>query len=406
MAVIAYAEMDFLGMIILLLFYLNQRRSGCYALDDRIFNTVLLCGAFVLLLDGVLWLLDGVVYPGGRTLLFVLTGVSYVVNPLIAMLWVAYCDLRVFSSERGLQGRAPLYAFPLVANFGLVIVNFFMPVAFSIDEGCTYHREPLFFVYFTVFYVYLIWAMVIVIYKMKHCDSPAERRDLTYLMMFSVPPILGGIMQGLFYGTSLTWPSVIVSFVIVYIYVLNRQISTDALTGLNNRRMLKRYLDLETNYADIDSRLFLIMLDADNFKSINDTFGHAAGDRALTQIAEILKALCNQRDCFLSRLGGDEFTIVGKDRDGRTLDEMAEEIDARVKDFNASGTEPYQLALSIGRARYAPGTADTTDALLIAADKSMYAVKLEKKKTESAENACRDRAATTAATAVGQTGGL
>ncbi len=82
-----------------------------------------------------------------------------------------------------------------------------MPVAFSIDEGCTYHREPLFFVYFTVFYVYLIWAMVIVIYKMKHCDSPAERRDLTYLMMFSVPPILGGIMQGLFYGTSLTGPA-------------------------------------------------------------------------------------------------------------------------------------------------------------------------------------------------------
>jgi hypothetical protein len=165
MAVIAYAEMDFLGMIILLLFYLNQRRSGCYAMDDRLFNTVLLCGAFVLLLDGVLWLLDGVVYPGGRALLFALTSVSYVVNPLIAMLWVSYCDLRVFSSERGLKSRMPLYAFPLLANVGLVIINFFTPAAFSVDAGCSYHREPLFFIYFTVFYVYLIWAMLIVVRK-------------------------------------------------------------------------------------------------------------------------------------------------------------------------------------------------------------------------------------------------
>jgi diguanylate cyclase (GGDEF)-like protein len=184
-------------------------------------------------------------------------------------------------------------------------------------------------------------------------------------MMFSVPPILGGIVQGLFYGTSLTWPSVIVSFVIVYIYVLNRQISTDALTGLNNRRMLKRYLDLETNYADKDSRLFLIMLDADNFKSINDTFGHAAGDRALTQIAEILKALCNQRDCFLSRLGGDEFTIVGKDRDGLMLNEMAEEIEARVKGVQRrphgalpAGAEQRLGALRTGHGRYDRRAAD------------------------------------------------
>ncbi len=87
------------------------------------------------------------------------------------------------------------------------------------------------------------------------------------------------------------------------------------------------------------------------------------------------------------------------------LNEMAEEIDAREKAFNDARTEPYQLALSIGWARYAPDTADTTDALLIAADKSMYAVKLEKKKPEPAENAGCERAAAAPA-AVGQTGGL
>ncbi|MCE5344192.1 MAG: GGDEF domain-containing protein [Eubacteriales bacterium] len=366
-------------MIILLLFYLNQRRSGCYALDDRIFNSVLLIGTTVLLLDGVLWLLDGVVYPGGRGILFFLTSASFIINPLIACLWVFYCDLRVHGDERGLIRRAPLYCFPLILNVALVIVNCFIPVAFSINEANQYHREPLFLLYFLVFYVYLVGAIVILMRKWKHYESPAERRDLIFMMLFSVPPILGGIVQGLIYGTSLTWPSTIISFVIVYINVLNRQISTDALTGLNNRRMLKRYLDMETNFAETDSTLFLIMLDMDNFKQINDTYGHAVGDRALTQIADILKSLCGHRNCFLSRLGGDEFTIVGKDHDDQTLNEMLSEIEKRIAEFNASGVEPYQLSVSAGFARFKSVQADTTDALLIAADRSMYSVKAEKK---------------------------
>jgi hypothetical protein len=222
--------MDFLGMIILLLFYLNQRRSGCYALDDRIFNTVLLCGAFVLLLDGVLWLLDGVVYPGGRTLLFVLTGVSYVVNPLIAMLWVAYCDLRVFSSERGLQGRAPLYAFPLV------------PTSAGdrqfLHAGGVFHRRGMHVSPGTV--VFCIFHRFLRVPDLGDGDRHLQNEALRFARRTARPDLpddvlrpahpggdhAGAVLRHLAY-----WPSVIVSFVIVYIYVLNRQISTDALTG-------------------------------------------------------------------------------------------------------------------------------------------------------------------------------
>ncbi len=379
MVLIAYAEIDLIGMIILLLFFLNQRRSGCFALDDRIFNSVLLIGSIVLFLDGVLWLLDGVIYPGGKEIFFFLTSASFIINPSIACLWVFYCDLRVYNDERGLRRRAPLYCFPLILNVALVIVNCFSPMAFSIDEANHYHRESLFLIYFIVFYVYLVGAIVLLMRKWKHYESPAERHDMIYMMLFSVPPILGGIVQGLIYGTSFMLPCTIISFVVVYINVLSRQISTDALTGLNNRRMLKRYLDMETTSADANSSLFLIMLDMDNFKQINDTYGHAAGDRALTQIADILKSLCDPRSCFLSRLGGDEFTIVGKDQDSQVLESLLAGIEESVASFNISSAEPYQLSVSAGIARFKQKHTDTTDTLLIAADRSMYRVKADKK---------------------------
>jgi diguanylate cyclase (GGDEF)-like protein len=267
----------------------------------------------------------------------------------------------------------------LLVNIVITILNLFTPLVFHIDDANAYHRGPFFGVYLAVFYIYLLWAVVIVVAKLRRSRFPAERRDLWILVLFSVPPILGSIVQSIFYGTSFTWPSTVISFVIVYIYVLNRQISTDALTGLNNRRLLRRFLDLKTTSADLEPSLFLIMLDADDFKFINDTYGHAVGDRALTQIARILKDMCNHRDCFLARLGGDEFVIAGHDGENSMLEYLLAEIDARIAAFNASGAEPYQLALSVGTARFVPGSVDTTDALLVSADRSMYLAKANRK---------------------------
>jgi len=380
MPVLAYAELDFFGLIILFLFYINQRRSGCFAFDDRLINAILLIGMFVLLLDGVLWLLNSVIYPGSHAVLIGLTSLSFIINPSLSCLWLFYCDLRIYSDERRLKKNLLLYGFPFFINILLTICNLFTPLVFSIDNGNAYHRESLFFIYLAVFYAYLLWAVFLVLRKIKRCDSPVERRDLWVLVFFSVPPIVGSILQSFFYGTSFTWPSVVISYVIVYIYVLNRQISTDSLTGLNNRRMLQRYLDYKVTSIEAGPPLFLIMLDADDFKCINDTYGHATGDRALMQIAGILKALCNHQDCFLARLGGDEFVIVGRDYNGSMLETLASDIGTRVAAFNASGGEPYRLSLSIGTARFSPGTVDTTDALLIAADRNMYQAKADKKK--------------------------
>jgi diguanylate cyclase (GGDEF)-like protein len=373
-----YAEIDAFGFVILLLFYFNQRRSGTSSLDDRLFNWLLLVGMAVQLLDGALWLLDGVVYPGGYAVLIALTTVDYFLQPFVTCFWAMYCELRVHMDERGLKKRLPLYLVPIAVNLLLVSVNLFYPLIFRIDAGNTYHRESLYFMCLLLHFGYLVGSFLIVIRKMLTCSVFPEHRELAFMLFFAIPPIIGGILQQLFYGSSLVWPSLVISIVIVYINVLNRQISTDSLTGLNNRRGLKRFLDVRIASNETDA-LFLIIIDADDFKAINDRYGHVAGDRALTQIAEILKTLCADRDCFLARLGGDEFVIVRQNATENAPEAFARRIADDIEAFNLRGTEPYRLSLSIGSAYFDANGTGTTDALLTAADQNMYQSKIMKK---------------------------
>ena len=88
-----------------------------------------------------------------------------------------------------------------------------------------------------------------------------------------------------------------------------RQAVTDDLTGLGNRRSLFEHGTQRLESADAADRLALILIDLDNFKEINDTFGHPAGDELLREIARRLTARASEHD-LLVRLGGDEFAIL------------------------------------------------------------------------------------------------
>jgi diguanylate cyclase (GGDEF)-like protein len=92
---------------------------------------------------------------------------------------------------------------------------------------------------------------------------------------------------------------------------------TDYLTGAYNRRYFQRLIEtLETpagaNYRRITNRHYLVMIDLDDFKQINDTYGHAAGDKALCHVVESLRMLVRKSDC-VCRIGGDEFVVLLKD---------------------------------------------------------------------------------------------
>ena len=378
LGMLAYVELDIFGSAILFFFWINQRRFGNLSVDDQIFNGILIATIIEQLMDAGQWILEGVSFPGSYQLQVLSYTLGHAIAPMITCLWAMYCDIRTNMDERAFKRRIPWYLLPIVLHVTLLLVNLFTPLVFWIDSAHYYHRDRFFLVYMALLYLYGFISMLWVIRKAFQPNDSLDRQEFRYMALFLLPPFIGGVVQWLHYGISIIWVCVVLSIVMVYTNVLSRQISTDPLTGLNNRRKLNRYIDLKINSSEADHSLFLVMLDADGFKHINDTYGHAAGDRALIAIAEILKSLCNSRDCFLARLGGDEFVILGQDQSGTNPETLSQQIYEKVEQFNRKTDEPFHLALSIGWSRYNSFEINNADALLNAADEQMYRIKVSK----------------------------
>jgi len=168
---------------------------------------------------------------------------------------------------------------------------------------------------------------------------------------------------------------------------------SDPLTGLRNRRFVFEEIsrDLEAikrKYKNqtraIDPReateLVFMMIDLDNFKPINDTYGHAAGDRMLLQLRDVLLGTCRKSD-YIIRWGGDEFVIIAKQGNPGKPEVLAERVRAEVAghDFDLGDGPGVRTTCSIGFATYPLLRAQADDAsldqILSLADDLMYEAK-------------------------------
>jgi len=151
---------------------------------------------------------------------------------------------------------------------------------------------------------------------------------------------------------------------------------TDPLTGLPNARYLSLRFDEEAARARRTDRTFqVMMLDLDEFKSVNDTFGHKTGDKMLREVAHIIEAQLREYD-FLARNGGDEFVAVVQEMAGSQVDELCRRIEHAVSKFSLMvGRNRYaRVGISVGTATFGID-GDTLDQLVIAADEKMYRMK-------------------------------
>ncbi len=159
---------------------------------------------------------------------------------------------------------------------------------------------------------------------------------------------------------------------------IRRLAVTDHLTGLLNRHGIEGAVRAFTE-AKGDVPLVVVQLDIDDFKFINDVYGHAAGDAALQHLA-MLMHICFPKDAILGRMGGDEFLIVLFDRNIRKMERMVYDFGAVPKEFNY-GNRGYHYTVSMGYAVLAPDSPDgqTPREVWHAADVALYTIKMRGK---------------------------
>ena len=154
---------------------------------------------------------------------------------------------------------------------------------------------------------------------------------------------------------------------------------TDELTGLHNRRGFFTLAELQLSLdRRLQRGLLLLYTDLDDMKNINDSLGHAEGDRALQDAAGVLRSTFRDSD-ILARMGGDEFVVLAL----RNTPQAPETTIARLQEdldrFNQRSGRPYALSMSVGAVLLGPDSTQSLEELLSKADAEMYRVKQQRR---------------------------
>jgi diguanylate cyclase (GGDEF)-like protein len=153
------------------------------------------------------------------------------------------------------------------------------------------------------------------------------------------------------------------------------QAATDEITGLANRRSLDEELVLEWRRAErIGASLGLILADIDDFKSINDGFGHQAGDDVLRKIGQVFAARVRQVD-HAARYGGEEFAVLVPETDLAGLIRLAERLRADLAEAQIVLPDGSRISVTASFGVAAKGDVPSAEELVAAADEALYEAK-------------------------------
>ncbi len=371
--------LNIFSLILLTVVLVNiHSNTKTYLPDQKLFLFMCMSVAFILVADSMQWICDG--HPG--KLIYYVNLISnlfyYAFQLLPYLLWCLYVRYQMtMDVKETMKARVLLYV-PFLINLALTIMTCFNGFFFYIDSQNYYHRGELFWYSAAVTYSYFVYS---IIYLFANRNK-TERNMFFSLLIFTLPPVLGSIIQVMHFGYALIWPGVTISLVIIFINIQKNQLYTDHLTGLYNRRLMDIHLSDCLRKDAKSGSIGVIMLDIDRFKLINDAFGHVIGDQALVETANILKKSIG-RSGFTARYGGDEFVVIVPARNISELEGIAGEIERNIEIFNIRDFAPYSIHLSMGYEIFECGGKISQSEVLTIIDRQMYEKKFKSRVIEN-----------------------
>ena len=331
---------------------------ACNRTVDRkarnVFTSCLATLACIALADWFMYLVSGQM-PQLRMLHAVLMAITFAVAPFLPV-FVAntICP----------NGRAKWMTALLIAHAVFELVGIVGGYVFYIDESNVYHRASLYPAYMAV---YTISAMYLIA-KTFIAARAYQSAQIATVFGILLCMFTGVIIQVFDSSVRTTWPAVSMAVVLYFLFYSDMVLRTDALTMLLNRR------SYEDALAHPTFPCVAVVIDIDDFKAINDTYGHAYGDECLERAARMIRQAFGQAGlCY--RTGGDEFAVIMTKR----LSSVEELIDKLMQEAEAARNKDERMpTLSAGFARAQDGANDINE-LFERADQMMYSSKRESK---------------------------
>lgn len=362
-------------LIVICIYFLKQNETTL--IQNKIYMMMLQITIILLLFD-IFSRFDGNHYTAFSVFNHAGNFTVFLLSPVLPSLWLLYVYNHVFGQDRRIRQLLYLLLAVNAAHALMLILSMHYGWFYYIDRDNIYHRGPLFILSASVTVILLIASFAFIMLNRKRIDS----KHFFPLLFFAVPPFVYIFVQIIFYGISIMINSVVISLLIAFLNTQTRSIYIDYLTGLNNRMKLEFYMKEKVSKCMRNKTFSAIMIDLDNFKYINDTFGHKMGDEALQIYAKLLER-CLRSDDFIARFGGDEFCIVLDSSDAEDLKKIAGRINCCVEKFNSTGDHPYKITMSMGYAVYDYDSHMEAEDFQKLIDRLMYEEKHSKEKDKS-----------------------
>ena len=354
------------GAILMMWFLLNCRRKNRENIrgEARLYDAMAVVNLLGALLETVSFWVDGERFPGARALNMLTNSLCFLGTVSIGFLWSFYVDLLIYRNYKRTVRNAKFLLIPWLIEVFAILFNLFRPgFLFAVSEENIYHRGQWAIIGYVTLMFYFVYTTHLVYY------SKRQGFNLNFFpVLYFIGPCLAGVLiQLFFYGITTSWASVAVALCFVQMQAYAENLYTDELSGLYNRRYLNSLL---TKQARTNRRsLYGIMMDINDFKHINDSFGHGTGDQAICKMGDILFRSIPEGGIAI-RYAGDEFIVLLPGGDETTALATAKEIDRHLSRFNHSGEAPFTLTVSMGWAGFDPQSGK--EAFLTAMDEKMY----------------------------------
>ncbi|MGN0641321.1 MAG: GGDEF domain-containing protein [Oscillospiraceae bacterium] len=366
------ADASALLLMVLLKLHMNRQAKISPLIDARLLSAMINLTMFQCLLDMFVFWVDGKTFPAARELNIIGNIVYYILNVTIAYLWPLFTEYKLNCSIAKLKKLAILSGIPLALTAIGIVLTPLSGFLFTITEDNRYTRTELNFLLPTVLiFIYLLIGTIKVYIHRRN-----KGKYMIFPVIYFVTPIVIAVtVQAFFYGISLIYIGIAIGLTGIYISTQSESAYIDQLCGVYNRRYYNDYIRAFCNAKNKSSAITGALIDMDNFKPINDNFGHDVGDEALVKFSSILRKNMSEIG-FVVRFGGDEFVLVTNRSEGE-IENAVSDILKELDEVNASGENRYKLEFSYGISSI---TADSSsDDFLKTMDSRMYEMKNKRK---------------------------
>ncbi len=292
---------------------------------------------------------------------------------VVGNLWLNYCLVR-FEMQNKIN--IALCALPAVAVVGLFAISVKTGIVYYFGEQGAVVHQPLYLIAFSL----LLYAVIpMAAAFVKALSEPTRTKKMEYIKvsLCAIPAIIGAV-AGIFipHGINTVVPGICLSMLILYISFQYKKILFDNLTGIQNRYGLDEEIEeqLRQYRNDKNDSFYIISCDLDDFKTINDKWGHPEGDRALKLISAVLVKVCEKYSSTAFRVGGDEFIIITDTSEIGLAEQICNELKAEFDSIDFR--DDFDISMSMGAVLY-DGTTLAAE-LISRADKVLYTAKRNK----------------------------